>query len=131
MTKTMVIGASPKPDRYAHIVTLRLLAGGFEVVPVGIHPGKIGNLSIVDLNLRPEYSDIHTVTMYLNRINQRPWYEYLLELNPARVIFNPGSENFEFYQLLNQHGIEFLEACTLVMLANGSYDLPISSKRSK
>ena len=117
----MVMGASPRPHRFSHIATLRLLEAGFEVVPIGIHSGVIGGQVIIDLKGQPAYADIHTVTMYLNRINQRSWYEYILKLRPERVIFNPGSENPELYRLLFENEVVYLEACTLVMLATGSY----------
>jgi hypothetical protein len=97
------------------------MEAGFDVVPVGIHSGLIGKKAIVDLNERPIYPGIHTITMYLNRINQRMWYRYILELGPERVIFNPGSENPELYTILFENEILYQESCTLVMLASGSY----------
>ena len=42
-------------------------------------------------------------------------------MKPERVIFNPGTENDEFIQLLEENGIEAVEACTLVMLSIGNY----------
>jgi predicted CoA-binding protein len=102
-------------------VTLRLQQNGIETIPVGISSGRIGALPIGNLKERPHYQDIHTLTMYLNQYNQRSWYEYMLKLQPQRVIFNPGSENPEFYQMLNNEGIIYQEACTLVMLASGIY----------
>ena len=119
--KTMVFGASPRPQRFSHIATLRLIEAGVEVIPVGIHSGLIGSQPIVDLNEKPTYPDIHTITMYLNRINQRMWYSYILKLSPERMIFNPGSENPELYQILLENEIPYQESCTLVMLASGSY----------
>ena len=119
--KTMVMGASPNPNRFSHAVTLRLQQSGIETVPIGIRSGQIGNLNIVNLKERPQFNNIHTLTMYLNRINQRSWYQYMLELQPQRVIFNPGSENPDFYRMLDHEGIFYQEACTLVMLASGIY----------
>jgi uncharacterized protein len=37
------------------------------------------------------------------------------------VVFNPGTENPDFEQKLEEAGIEALEACTLVMLRTGQY----------
>jgi predicted CoA-binding protein len=119
--KIMVMGASPKSYRYSHRVTLMLQENGFEVIPVGIHPGVIGNVPIIDLNNRPVYDDIHTITMYLNHVNQRHWYQYILDLEPKRVIFNPGSENQDLLELLETAGIEYEESCTLVMISTGSF----------
>lgn len=117
----MVVGASPNAYRYSYVATLRLQQEGIEVVPIGINPGTIGNQPIIDLNQKPKFTDIHTVTMYLNPGNQISWYQYIIALQPERVIFNPGSENPELYGLLEDAGIKYVQACTLVMLASSNY----------
>ncbi|GJM29922.1 MAG: CoA-binding protein [Cyclobacteriaceae bacterium] len=119
--KTLVFGASPNNYRYSNIATLRLQQSGIEVIPTGINPGTIGGQIITDLNKKTIHQDIHTITMYLNPRNQQSWYQYILDLRPNRIIFNPGSENPEFYKLLDQAGIHYQEDCTLVMLASNSY----------
>ncbi len=43
------------------------------------------------------------------------------QINPKRIIFNPGTENEEFKQLATQNGVEPIEACTLVMLSIGNF----------
>jgi len=45
----------------------------------------------------------------------------LLELNPKRVIFNPGTENKLLVEILEKNKIEAIEACTLVLLSTGQY----------
>jgi len=90
-------------------------------VPVGINQGTIGGLDIWDLRKKPSISKLHTVTVYLSPENQVSWYQYILDLHPKRLIFNPGSENPEFYQKLDTSNIFYEEACTLVMLAHHSY----------
>lgn len=70
---------------------------------------------------KQEASDIDTVTLYLNPANQKEYYDYILSLNPKRIIFNPGTENEELYDLAEKKGIQTLEACTLVMLSTGQY----------
>jgi hypothetical protein len=45
----------------------------------------------------------------------------ILKLKPRRVIFNPGSENADLAQKLQNAGIEIVEACTLVMLRTGQF----------
>ena len=68
-----------------------------------------------------EFQNIDTVTLYLNPKNQEPYYQQILDLKPRRVIFNPGTENPEFYKLLEAEGVEVEVACTLVLLATGQY----------
>ena len=117
--KTLVFGASTKSSRYSYFAVERLLATGREVVAFGNKKGKISTVEI-DTSLVP-YRDIHTVTLYLNPNNQKPYYEYLISLKPKRIIFNPGTENPEFYTLLKQNEIAYEVACTLVLLSTNQY----------
>ena len=121
MKKTAIIGASSNPMRYAYIATQRLAAYGHEVVPLGINKGAIGNHEIVDLNKEPDLCEIDTVTMYINPSHQAQWSEYILSLNPKRIIFNPGTENPPFEKLAQAKKIETLHACTLVLLSIDQY----------
>lgn len=121
MKKTVIIGASPNPSRFSYLAAERLLEHGVQFVPVGIKKGNVFGKEILDLRLQPEISDVNTITLYINPAHQREWYDYILKLNPERVIFNPGTENQELEKLLEQKNIETLEACTLVMLGTGQY----------
>jgi uncharacterized protein len=117
--RTVVIGASENPDRYAHRATLSLRKYGHEVYPVGLKEGKIGDIRIY--GGFPEIKDVDTVTLYVGPRNQPHWNNYILSLKPKRVIFNPGTENYETEGLFEKAGIEVVPACTLVMLAIGDY----------
>lgn len=119
MKKTVVIGASPNPERYAFRATEKLKQHGHEVVAVGIKPGMIGDTTIV--TDRPAIADVDTVTLYVGPQNQPGWYEYIFSLHPKRIVFNPGTENPELERMATAKGIEPLEACTLVMLSLGNY----------
>ena len=119
MKKTVVIGASTNPDRYAYLATQSLFNKGFEVVPVGLKVGKIGNVDI--LTEFPPVKDVHTVTLYVGPKNQTHWISYIISLDPKRVIFNPGTENEAAQKQLSQLGIAVEEACTLVLLNTGVY----------
>jgi predicted CoA-binding protein len=118
-TKVLVIGASEKEDRYSNRAVKLLRSYNFEVEALGNKEGHIGEV-VIQKGFVP-FENIHTVTMYLGAINQRPYYDYLLQLKPKRVIFNPGAENEELAAILNQHQIQTEEACTLVMLNVGSF----------
>jgi uncharacterized protein len=117
--KTLVLGASSNVERYSFKAVTKLLAHGYEVVPLGIKVGKIGNIEI--LTERKFYPDIHTVSLYVGPNNQKEWIDYIISLKPKRIIFNPGTENSEFQLLAEKHGIDALEACTLVLLSIGNY----------
>jgi predicted CoA-binding protein len=119
--KTVIIGATPNPSRYAYTAAHLLTEYQHAMVPLGIKRGEVAGQSIVDLRDRPEITDVHTVTLYIGPRHQPEWYDYLLGLNPQRIVFNPGTENHELYQRATQQGIEAVEACTLVMLRAGTY----------
>lgn len=117
--KTVVIGASDNPERYAYKATIALQRRNHEVIPVGIHDGEINGLKIIKEKI--DIDNVDTITLYVGPKNQPSWFEYIIGLKPKRVIFNPGTENPEFEELLQQNNIETIEACTLVMLSIGNY----------
>ena len=121
MKKTAIIGATTNPSRYAYFAAELLKDHGHEIVPIGIKKGKVADEEILDIRQKPNIEGIDTITLYLGAQNQPEWYEYLLSLRPKRIIFNPGTENEEFQQKAKAHGVETLEACTLVMLRVGNY----------
>lgn len=117
--KTIVLGAVAFPSRYSFKAVHALIAKGHEVIPMGIRDGAIAGIDII--KDRPQFENVDTVTMYLSERNQADWYSYLLEINPNRVIFNPGAENQELRQILSEKNIQTVEECTLVMLAVGRF----------
>ncbi len=116
---TVVIGASPNTDRYSYKATLSLQNHKHTVYPIGIKKGVINGLEII--NDKPALKNIDTVTLYIGPDNQPEWYDYILSLNPKRIIFNPGTENPELIKLANANGIETEIACTLVLLSINEY----------
>lgn len=119
MKKTLVIGASENPARYSNKAINRLLEHNIEVEAIGLKDGKVGPVSFGKEKL--PFDNIHTVTLYINPTIQEQYYDYLLQLNPKRVIFNPGTENDALQRLLKFNNIEAVEACTLVLLATNQY----------
>lgn len=117
--KTLVLGVSLNPDRYSNMAVKRLTSNQVEVVAIGSKCGRIGKVLIEKDSFL--YKDIHTVTLYLNRLRQKDYYDYIISLNPKRVIFNPGTENPDLYRILEENSIEYTEACTLVLLSTNQY----------
>lgn len=117
--KTLVLGASQNPARYSYLALKKLAANNHPVVAIGRRKGKVDDIEITTEQQKIENLD--TVTLYLNPNNQKPYYDYLLSLQPKRIIFNPGTENEELYELARQKGIKTEEACTLVLLSIGQY----------
>lgn len=116
---TVVLGASDNPSRYAYLAVNRLRNYGHPVIAIGKKPGKVADVEIT--KEKKDEKDVDTVTLYLNPLHQKLYYDYIVSLNPKRIIFNPGTENDELAVLAQQHGIKTMEACTLVMLSTGQY----------
>lgn len=117
--KTLVIGGSVKPERYSNKAIHKLLSYGHPVVSVGLREGTVDEVKIEQG--KPSYDDIHTVTLYVGPQNQPGYYDYVLGLQPKRIIFNPGTENGEFEEKAKSKGIETVNHCTLVMLDHGLF----------
>ena len=117
--KTLVLGASSKPDRYAFKAITKLVEKGHSVIAIGQNAGEVAGITIRTKNI--PLANIDTVTLYLNPARQRDYYNYIVETKPKRVVFNPGTENPEFYQLLELNKIKVEIACTLVLLATNQY----------
>ncbi len=119
MKKTLVFGASLKPVRYSNIAINRLVSKDFPVEAFGLRKGVVNGVNIE--NKLDFFKDIHTVTLYINPKRQEAYYNKIVELQPTRVIFNPGTENPEFYKILEKNNIQVEVACTLVLLATNQY----------
>ena len=115
----MVYGASTNPERYAFKATELLVAHKHEVVLVGQKTGEVLGLPI--LHGHPKLNEVDTMTLYVGPQNQGDLLAYIQVIQPRRIIFNPGTENPEFYQLLKLNDIKVEIACTLVMLATNQY----------
>ena len=119
MKRTIILGATTDSSRYAFLAANKLARFGHQIIKVGIKSGEVAGVPIE----RPEliHEDVDTITMYVGTQNQGPLYDYILNTQPKRIIFNPGTENSELEKLAEQKGIEIVLGCTLVMLSTGEY----------
>jgi predicted CoA-binding protein len=117
--KTVVLGASAKPEKYAYKAITMLVDKGHSVLAIGQNVGEVAGIKIHTKAI--PLKNIDTVTLYLNPTRQRDYYNYIVDAKPKRVIFNPGTENPELYQLLELNNIKVDVACTLVLLTTNQY----------
>lgn len=119
-SRVAVLGASPKEDRYS-LKAMRLLKEhGHRPIP--IHPAGHTVDGVTGLRSLSEIEQpVDTLTVYVNSKISNSQKDEILELNPRRVIFNPGAENEELAETLKNSGIEIVNACTLVMLTTGAF----------
>ncbi len=121
MKKTVIIGATTNPARYAYLAAQMLKEYNHEIVPVGIKNGEVFGEEILDIYARPALEDVDTVTLYIGPQRQPEHIDYILSLKPRRIIFNPGTENDEFMKQAEDQGVEVVEGCTLVMLRSRQF----------
>ena len=118
--RVVVVGASPKPERYSNRAVRMLLQYSHEVLPVNPGVSSIEGLPVVR-DLAEVSGPVDTVTLYVSAERSSALEESLLSLNPVRVIFNPGAENPDLRAKLDAHGIRTQESCTLVLLSTGQF----------
>jgi predicted CoA-binding protein len=116
---TLIIGASENPTRYSNMAIKKLVQNGHPVAAIGNKEGKVEGISFS--KTKTNFEEIDTVSLYIGQRHQPEYYDYVLSLNPKRIIFNPGTENEEFESLANAKGIKTMEACTLVLLGTSQY----------
>jgi predicted CoA-binding protein len=120
MKKTIVLGASTNPGRYSYLAIKMLREYGHPVIAMGSKEGIVEDVAIQ--TECPMIAEVDTLTLYLNPERQRQFYSYVLSIRPRRIIMNPGTENEELIKLARAHGIDVVEACTLVMLRSGQFE---------
>ncbi len=116
-----VLGASNKHDRYSNKAVRLLLEHGYRVIPV--HPALT---EIEGLPVAASLSDVErpldTLTVYVGPARMQPMIDSIVELRPGRVVLNPGTESEDLKRRLDQAGIRYIEACTLVLLKTGQFE---------
>jgi hypothetical protein len=117
--KTLVIGASTNPSRFSNICLNTLVDNNIPALAIGLRTGEVAGIKI-DTG-KPQYEDVHTITLYLSPVNQKEYYNYIIDLNPSRIIFNPGTWNPELVKLCKNEGIEVVNNCTLMMISGDYY----------
>lgn len=118
--RTLVLGASPNPNRFAYKAVRSLQRRDIPLVAIGKKDIDLDGIQIKTgqpLDIDP----IHTIALYLNSERQKDFYDYILALKPKRIIFNPGTSNPELAELARENGIEVVNDCMLVMLNNSRF----------
>jgi predicted CoA-binding protein len=116
----VLLGASPKPDRFAYKAVRSLQRRNIPVIALGRKDADLDGIKIrkgMPGNIGP----VHTVTLYLNPKNQEEYYDYIISLQPSRIIFNPGTWNPDLAELARSHNIEVVRDCMLIMLNSSKF----------
>jgi len=115
-----ILGASPKPDRYAYKALELLHEYGHRTVPINPAFEEIlGEKCYPTISEAP--GPLETVTLYLGEARSNPLIDEIVSAKPRRIIMNPGAENPALAEKAKEAGIEVVEGCTLVMLRTGQF----------
>jgi uncharacterized protein len=116
----VVLGASSNPSKYSYQAVSLLSEKGYTVFPV--HPSGFDVANHKTCKALSEIKEkIHTLSVYVNAKISSSMKDEILELSPARIIFNPGAENNALADACNRLGIQTENACTLVLLRTNSF----------
>ena len=126
--RVVILGASDKPDRYSYKAMKFLLEAGHDVVLVNRGYTEIEGHPVLP-DLSAVTGEVDTLTIYVRPEVSSLLIETIIKLKPKRVIFNPSTENARLQLALDEAGIKWQSACTLVLLRTGQYDAPISKER--
>jgi uncharacterized protein len=113
--RVVILGASNKPDRYAYRAFAMLRQHGHEVIPVHPALSEIEGVPVVK-DLSSVAGAVYTLTLYVGPAISETLVDAIIALRPGRVIFNPGTESTLVQAALDEAGIPWEEACTLVLL---------------
>lgn len=116
----LVLGASPKKDRYSNMAIVQLLQKGYQVIPVHPKLAEIEGLTVIP-DLASVEQKIHTLTLYIGPQRSAALIDDIIRLNPVRVIINPGTESDQLEEALCHHHINHFHACTLVLLSTNQF----------
>jgi len=122
MQKVVVLGASPKPERYANKAIKLLKKYGHRVFPVSLAYEEIEGLKNYKTLAEVPEQPVETLTLYLGSKQIEPLIPQIVAFKPGRVILNPGTEDDRLMVALEAAEIPYLQACTLVLLQTNQFE---------
>lgn len=119
---TVVLGASPKQDRYSNKAVSLLLKNNIPVIPIHPTAKEINGIACLP-SLTEVTVPIETITLYINESRSTELIKEIINCNPQRIIMNPGTENPLLEEEAKKAGIKVQHACTLVLLNTNQWTL--------
>lgn len=118
MPTVVIVGASPKPDRISYQAVERYVDADWTVIP--LNPA---GAPVLGIPARKELSEVtekvDIVCLYVNPTIGITLVPAIVALKPKLVWLNPGTEDPQLIADLRAAGLKVLEACTLVVQAQG------------
>lgn len=118
--RVIVVGASTKPQRYSYKAVKMLSDHGHKPIPITLKDKEVlGFKALHDISDVEE--EVDTITLYIGPKILRTVVDKIIEKQPKRVIMNPGTEDKEMADKIENAGIPVIQACTLVMLSTNQF----------
>jgi len=115
-----ILGASPKPERFAFQAQRALMEAGHSTIPIS--PRGEGILGVPVLpELGAVEGPIDTLAVYVAPHRIEGLADSVVAARPGRVIFSPGSESAAAKARFEAAGLSCLEDCPLRMLREGRF----------
>lgn len=118
--KVAIIGASINQERYSNKAVRKLKDTGYDVIPVNPNYSSIYGLNCFSSVSRVS-SEIETISIYVRPNILISLAKEIIDKQPSRIIFNPGSEEGNLARQFEECNIEVLQACTLALLATNQF----------
>ncbi len=113
----VVMGVSNNKNRSSYIATELLNKRGYHIHAFGAKESKSADIEIKkDVE---KLQNVDAVSIFYSPEKQIEYYDYIIELDPKRIIFNPGTENPELEKIAEKNKIEVVKGCTIAMLCFG------------
>ncbi len=119
---TVVLGASPKEDRYSNKAVALLHSNGIPVIPIHPTAKEINGIPCL-ASLKDITVPVDTITLYVNEKLSTGLIPDIIACAPRRIVMNPGTENELLETEAQKVGIIVQRACTLVLLNTRQWQL--------
>ncbi len=116
----VILGASPKEERYSNKAVRALINNGHNVYPVHPNCTEIHGQSCYK-QLDEITCAVDTLTLYMGEARSTALVNNILAMKPNRMIMNPGTENDLLEIEAKAQGIAVIRDCTLEMLRTGTF----------
>lgn len=108
-----VIGANQDPEKYGNMIYKKLRNRGYEVYPVNpVYDTVEGDKCYKDLSSLPKIPEV--LDMVVSPKRGKAFIEEAARLGIKYIWLQPGTYDDELMKLINDLGLEAVQACVLV-----------------
>ena len=108
-----VVGANQDHEKYGNMIYRKLKARGYEVYPVNpMYDTVEGDKCYKDISSMPKVPEV--LNMVVSPKSGRSVIEEAAKLGVKYIWLQPGTYNDELLKLINELGLEQVQACVLV-----------------